>query len=241
MVLITRPRRQRQQPSCSMVRKWPESATVWLQTRARCQRLCLSLASGTHSMIDCILSCGSLFGGLVVWLLGIRPYLSRHGGVVVTGATWGVSAWADWQQCSEFARAKHDSRAAALSKTFLACQIGFVAGIVLMICGCRNTQPRASVTQYGQSGPGKIAILIVGGVEKPGRYYVDQGATLESVSGLFGGFRACETCGFTPSRVIVSHEGNAEETRGYSLSRTNEWRPVTLRDGDRVSHATIHF
>jgi hypothetical protein len=85
-------------------------------------------------MIGCILLCASVLGGLAVWLLGIRPYLSRHGGVIVTGATWFVGAWADWQQCSEFARANHDSKAAALSRTFLACQIGFVAGIVLMIC-----------------------------------------------------------------------------------------------------------
>jgi hypothetical protein len=86
-------------------------------------------------MIGAILFSTSVVGGLAVWLLGIRRYLSRNGGVVVTSATWGVSAWADWQQCSEYARARHDSKGAALSKTFLAAQIGCLIGILLMICG----------------------------------------------------------------------------------------------------------
>jgi hypothetical protein len=86
-------------------------------------------------MIGCFILSASFFGGIGVWLGGIRPYLSRHGGVVVTGASWGVSAWADWQQCREFARAKSDARALALSRYFTLAQIGFITGIVLTICG----------------------------------------------------------------------------------------------------------
>ena len=77
----------------------------------------------------------SFFGGLVVWLGGIRPYLSRHGGVVVTGAPWGFSAWTDWQQCSEYARARSDARAFALSIYFILAQVGFVIGVTMTIFG----------------------------------------------------------------------------------------------------------
>ena len=86
-------------------------------------------------MIGIILFTVSLFSGLGVWIGGIRPYLCRHGGGGITGATLWVSAWADWQQCSDLARAKKDSKASALSKMFLLAQVGFVVGIVLAICG----------------------------------------------------------------------------------------------------------
>jgi hypothetical protein len=86
-------------------------------------------------MIGAILLSISVVGGLTVWLLGIRRFLSQHGVAGITSATWGASAWADWQQCSEYARAKHDSKAAALSREFLAAQIGCVVGILLMVCG----------------------------------------------------------------------------------------------------------
>jgi hypothetical protein len=85
-------------------------------------------------MIGLIITIAFFFCGLVVWLGGIRPYLSRHGGVVITGVSWGVSAWADWQQCRDFARAKSDAKALALSRYFTFAQIGFVAGIILAIC-----------------------------------------------------------------------------------------------------------
>jgi len=76
----------------------------------------------------------SLLAGLGVWLLGMRPYLQRHGGTVVTGATLWLGAWADWQQCRDFARANQDSRALRWSSIFLLTQIGMVVGIALMIC-----------------------------------------------------------------------------------------------------------
>ena len=85
-------------------------------------------------MIGAILLSISVVRGLAIWLLGIRRYLSQHGVAGITSATWGASAWADWQQCSEYARAKHDSKAAALSRAFLAAQIGCVVGIIFMIC-----------------------------------------------------------------------------------------------------------
>jgi len=86
-------------------------------------------------MIGAILFGISGVGGLAIWLLRIRRYLSQHGGVVINSATWGASAWADWQQCYEYAQAKHDSKAAALAGAFLVAQIGCIVGILLMICG----------------------------------------------------------------------------------------------------------
>ncbi len=86
-------------------------------------------------MIGALTMVTSFFVGLSVWLFGIRGYLSRHGGTVVTGATWWLSAWADWQQCSEFARAKKDSRASTLARIFLLTQITFVVGIIIVLCG----------------------------------------------------------------------------------------------------------
>jgi hypothetical protein len=85
-------------------------------------------------MIGCLLFLASFATGLGVWLGGIRPYLSRHGGVVFTGALWEVKPWADWQQCRELAQAKSDARAMALSRYFISAQIGFVIGIILAIC-----------------------------------------------------------------------------------------------------------
>jgi hypothetical protein len=85
-------------------------------------------------MIGIFIAIASVFAGLGIWLGGIRPYLSRHGGVVVTGASYFVSAWADWQQCRDFARAKSDVRALALSRYFTAAQIAFLVGVILVIC-----------------------------------------------------------------------------------------------------------
>ena len=85
-------------------------------------------------MIGFIIFSGSLGTGLGVWLLGIRPYLSHHRGVVVTGASWGVSAWADWQQCRDLGQAKSDPKALALCRYFVLAQVGCVAGIILILC-----------------------------------------------------------------------------------------------------------
>jgi hypothetical protein len=86
-------------------------------------------------MIGCSLVVGSVFGGLAIWFGEIRPYLSHHGATVITGASWGVSAWADWQQCSEFARTRKDLKARRLSGFFTVTQIGFAGGVILAIFG----------------------------------------------------------------------------------------------------------
>jgi hypothetical protein len=82
-------------------------------------------------MIGIFIAIASIFAGLGVWLGGIRPYLSRHGGVVITGASYFVSAWSDWQQCRDFARAKSDAKALALSRYFTFAQVAFLVGVIL--------------------------------------------------------------------------------------------------------------
>jgi hypothetical protein len=77
----------------------------------------------------------SFVGGLGLWMLGIRPHLARRGATLVTGANWGLSAWADWQTCSELARKKRDQKARTLSNAFVLAQVGLVLGIILLICG----------------------------------------------------------------------------------------------------------
>jgi hypothetical protein len=85
-------------------------------------------------MIGALTFAASLLAGLGVWLLGMRPYLQRHGRTVVTGATLWLGAWADWQQCRDFARANQDSGASRWSNIFLLTQIGMAVGITLAIC-----------------------------------------------------------------------------------------------------------
>ena len=85
-------------------------------------------------MIGLGLAMTSFFAGLGIWLGGVRPYLSRHGGVVATGATWAVSAWADWQQCSDFAKVHNDPQAAVWARRFLLTQAGILTGIILILC-----------------------------------------------------------------------------------------------------------
>src|ERR1700746_3495400 len=94
-----------------------------------------SARARSFAMIGALTMVVSFFVGLGVWFFGIRRYLSRHGGTVITGATWWVSAWSDWQQCGDFARAKQDSKASILAKVFLLSEITFVVGIVIVLCG----------------------------------------------------------------------------------------------------------
>ena len=80
------------------------------------------------------LAMGCFLVGLSIWAAGIRPYLSCQGKAVATGATWFVSAWADWQQCSDLARARNYPGAVALSRCFLLAQAGILTGIILALC-----------------------------------------------------------------------------------------------------------
>ena len=86
-------------------------------------------------MIGAVVMFASVIVGLWTWLVRIRPYVMRSGATPITGASWGVSAWADWQQCSEFAKTHDDPRGRRLAGTFLLTQLGFAAGFILLLCG----------------------------------------------------------------------------------------------------------
>jgi hypothetical protein len=72
---------------------------------------------------------------LWLWLARIRSYVMRSGETPITAPTWGVSAWADWQQCWEHAKAHHDQLGLRLAHSFLFWQIAGVLGFVLLLCG----------------------------------------------------------------------------------------------------------
>jgi hypothetical protein len=76
----------------------------------------------------------SFLAGIGVWMLGVRRYLQDRGAVACTSANWWVSAWSDWQQCSDFARANRDARGSRWARAFLLTQVGIVGGIVLALC-----------------------------------------------------------------------------------------------------------
>jgi len=111
--------------------------------------------------------------------------------------------------------------------------------VALVSYGCQ-TQPLVRAP-FGEPGAGKIVIAIAGGVERPGRYYVDEGAAVESLPALAGGFRVCPTCHMSPSVIYLSPRGHPEQKQRYSLSRTEQLREIRLKDGDMLSYATAHF
>jgi hypothetical protein len=90
---------------------------------------------GHDNMIGFIFMIASMILGLSVWLFGMRPHLIRHRGFAITGASYGLSAWGDWQECRDLARSNGDIRAARLSTAFMLTQIGFIVGLAFMLLG----------------------------------------------------------------------------------------------------------
>ncbi len=86
-------------------------------------------------MIGTFLMLASFIISLWSWLAGTRPYVMRSGETAITGANWFVSAWADWQQCRDYARKESDPKGLQLSRSFLLVQLGFVTGFVLLLSG----------------------------------------------------------------------------------------------------------
>ena len=73
-------------------------------------------------------------GAMFTWILAIRPYVARSGETPITGASWGISAWADWHQCREFARAHGDDRGLRLARSFVIWQVLCGVGFLLLLC-----------------------------------------------------------------------------------------------------------
>lgn len=73
-----------------------------------------------------------LGGAGLIWILGIRPLVVRHGKGYRTGVNFAVAALVDWQSCGEIADEKNCRRARRLYRSFLGCLLlmgmGMVAG-----------------------------------------------------------------------------------------------------------------
>jgi len=74
-------------------------------------------------------------GAMFTWIIAIRPYVTRSGETPVTGVGWGVSAWADWQTCREFAKAHRDKRGLGLARSFVGWHVLSLIGLLLLLCG----------------------------------------------------------------------------------------------------------
>ena len=66
----------------------------------------------------------------LIWILGIRPLVLRHGKGYRTGINFAVAALVDWQSCGEIADEKNDRKARKLSLSFLFCLLIMVLGLV---------------------------------------------------------------------------------------------------------------
>ena len=65
----------------------------------------------------------------------IRSYVMRSGRAPVTNASWTTSAWSDWAQCRQYAKANNDERGLRLARFFVASQSAAIIGFVLMLLG----------------------------------------------------------------------------------------------------------
>jgi hypothetical protein len=70
---------------------------------------------------------------IALWLTTIRPYCLLHRQGHTPGATWGITAWVDWQQAREIAQEKGDRRIIAVCRLFLFSHIAFVILLVRLI------------------------------------------------------------------------------------------------------------
>jgi protein involved in polysaccharide export with SLBB domain len=92
--------------------------------------------------------------------------------------------------------------------------------------------------------PGKIAVTIVGGVKRPGRYWLSDSSNLATaweVSGGSGGHG--DFGGVGPHHVILKRmiDGHEESTK-YSLKLPDEQKAaIILKDGDELFYPTIYF
>ena len=82
-------------------------------------------------LVGLILNSVGLFGGVLWWLFGLRPFLRRHHDGYNTGANLMVAAWVDWQRCGEIAKEQDDPVGRRLYWGFAILQLSLVFGIAL--------------------------------------------------------------------------------------------------------------
>jgi len=70
---------------------------------------------------------------LLLWCLVIRPYCRRNGKGYTTGANIPITAWVDWQQAGEMARANNDRGQIFACRLFLLLHILLALSVILFI------------------------------------------------------------------------------------------------------------
>lgn len=74
-----------------------------------------------------------LCGGLLWWILALRPFVRRRHAGCPWGANLIVAAWVDWQRCSEIARSENSGQARLLARGFLGFQLLWVCGLLILL------------------------------------------------------------------------------------------------------------
>src|SRR4051812_5909887 len=108
--------------------------------------------------------------------------------------------------------------------------------LMFLSSGCAQTKladlttaqptPKVERQSYGEPGPRKIAVIISGDVKHPGKYYLDDGANLDSVLSVFGGWGARGDGGAPPTKATLTRmkTGVAEKTSYRFWKMTKEER-----------------
>jgi hypothetical protein len=151
-------------------------------------------------------------------------------------------------------------RAMAASKAASFDSVTLIASVLLLVTaaftnGCQHKPASAgakntdSVWQgFGTPGPGKIAVTIVGEVGHPGRYFLEQGASLQSVLLSAGGL--IRKGGLSTNEHIAPHVAFVRRTKDnephkttYPIARMSgeELDSVKLQDGDTVEYPRVIF
>lgn len=93
-----------------------------------------TLAHSLFKMGGILFSIG-LLGSIAVWLAVIRPYALKHGQGYTTGASWGITAWVDWEHAKEIAGEREDFGMLQTCRLFLGLNFLAVAGFLLFVLG----------------------------------------------------------------------------------------------------------
>ncbi len=121
--------------------------------------------------------------------------------------------------------------------------------VLVALMGCRhepnsvaNTSAKLVWGGFGKPAPGKIAVTVSGDVRHPGRYHLEQGASLESLPYAVGGWGGHGDMHAPPTRASVSGKNRPAKTEYRIFKMTIEEREsVKLQDGDTVEYPAILF
>jgi hypothetical protein len=127
----------------------------------------------------------------------------------------------------------------------------FLVAMLVCATGCRH-QPAAGTSKpvasswagFGEAGPDKIAVVVSGDVQHPGKYYLAAGASLDSLYAAFGGWGGHGELGAPPHRVLLTRENAGKRTETYyeiKKMTPREKQAVILKDGDSIYYPVVLF